>query len=88
VLGLARIIHEFLGRPEKSKEFRTECLPADGGSIVGSNFRFALCRINNLREVAGEVTETTHRDHGEAPEMFSVHAVVTWFKDTDTLTTL
>ena len=58
MLALARIIHEFLGRLEKSKEFRTE------------------------------VTETTHRDHGEVPEMFSVHSVVQWFGDTDTLNTL
>jgi hypothetical protein len=28
-----------------------------------------------------------HRDHGEIPETFSVHSVVEWFKDTDTLVT-
>ena len=44
-------------RKKGLKAFHTECLPADGGSIVGSNFRFALRRINNLREVAGEVAE-------------------------------
>jgi len=55
---LARIIHEFPGRLEKSKEFLTE------------------------------VTETMHRDHGEIPEMFSVHSVVKRFKDPDTLIAL
>jgi hypothetical protein len=29
-----------------------------------------------------------HRDHREVHEMFSVHSVVQWFKDTDTLNTL
>jgi hypothetical protein len=28
------------------------------------------------KEFLTEVTETTHRDHGEAPEMFSVNSVV------------
>ena len=40
------------------------------------------------KEFLTEVTETTHRDHGEVPEMFSVHSVVQWFEDTDTLNTL
>jgi hypothetical protein len=56
--SLPRIIHEFPGRLEKSKEYLTE------------------------------VTETTHGDHGEVPAMFSVHSVVKWFEDTDTLNTL
>ncbi len=30
----------------------------------------------------------THRDHGEVPEMFSVHSVARWFGDSDTLNTL
>jgi hypothetical protein len=56
--AVARIIHEFPGRLEKSKEFLTE------------------------------VAETTHRGHGEVPEMFSVHSVPQRFEDTDTLNTL
>jgi hypothetical protein len=29
-----------------------------------------------------------HRDHGEVPEMFTVHSVVKRFEGTDTLNTL
>ncbi len=29
-----------------------------------------------------------HRDHVEVHEMYSVHSVVKWFKDTDALITL
>jgi len=36
-------------------------------------------------EFLTEVTETMHRDHGESTERFSVHSVVSWFKDTDIL---
>jgi len=39
-------------------------------------------------EFLTEVTETTHRDHGEVPEKFSVHSVVQRFGDTNTLRTL
>ena len=39
---------------EAVKELTTECLPAAGGSIVSETSKFALRRINNLREVSGE----------------------------------
>jgi len=42
-------------------------------------------RLEKRKEFLTEVTETTHRDHGEVPEMSSV---VQWFEDTHTLNTL
>ena len=45
-------------------------------------------RLEKGKEFLTEVTETTHGDHGEVPAMFSVHSVVRWFEDTDTLNTL
>ena len=45
-------------------------------------------RLETGKEFLTEVTETTHRDHGEVPEIFSVHSVVKWFEDTDTFITL
>jgi len=45
-------------------------------------------RLDKGEEFLTEVTETTHRDHGEVREMFSVHSVVQRFGDTDTLNTL
>jgi hypothetical protein len=44
-------------------------------------------RLETGKEFLTEVTETTHRDHGEVPEIFSVHSVVKWFEDTDTFIT-
>ena len=45
-------------------------------------------RLEKSKGFLTEVTETAHRDHGEVPEMLSVHSVVEWFEDTDALTTL
>jgi len=45
-------------------------------------------RLEKSKEFLTEVTETTHRDHGEIPEMLYVHSVLKWFEDTDTLNTL
>ena len=36
-------------------------------------------RLDKGEEFLTEVTETTHRDHGEVREMFSVHSVVQRF---------
>jgi hypothetical protein len=35
------------------------------------------------KEFLTEVTETTHRDHGEVPEIFSVRSVVKSFEDAE-----
>jgi hypothetical protein len=45
-------------------------------------------RPDKGEEFLTEVTVTAHREHREVPEMFSVHSVVQWFGDTDTLNTL
>jgi len=45
-------------------------------------------RLEKSKEFLTEVTETTHGDHREVSEIFSVHSVVKWFEDADTLNTL
>jgi len=38
-------------------------------------------RADQGKEFRTEVTEATHREHGEVPEMFFVHSVVSEFTD-------
>jgi len=59
----------------------------DGRSLVRIIHDFPG-RLDKGEEFPTQVTETTHRDRGEPPEIFSVPSAVQWFGDTDTLNSL